>query len=345
LSAAAKAATVIVADVRHKQKKEKMKIALATILIINSVFLFGQELETDTAWIESESKSLFTEADELTSIVYYHLELDYLIENLDTITEKGKIKKEVYLEQKEDLLRRALFNYEQLTSEYPTSTLYHKALNNRGIIEFEFKMYERAKKSFLEILNSDVDDKEEVRVGYGLMAEPYANYRNRAAEMLYKIEFAQGNYEEAKKYLEESTNHKYHHWCGNAHEEKEFWLAYQRSKIESKLENYEEARKLMIPHLFSRRIMKDQELAQYCLDLLFQEKTKGELIDEFETGINNYYSRKIRPDSDYLDYFITFLGVELEVDIYMPENKKEEPKMIRDKIENQWIYYLIKSEK
>jgi tetratricopeptide (TPR) repeat protein len=269
-----------------------MKIAIATILMINSVFLFGQELETDTSWIESESKSLFTEADELTSIVYYHLELDYLIENLDTLTEKGKIKKEVYLEQKEDLLERALRNYEQLTSEYPTSSLYYKALNNREIIEFEFEMYD-----------------------------------------------------EAKKYLEESTKHKHHHWCGNAHEEKEFWLAYQRSKIESKLGNYEKARKLMIPHLFSRRIMKDQELAQYCLDLLLQAKTKEELIKEFEKGLSKYYTKKRRPDSKYLDYFISFLGEEIEVDIYTPDNKDEELKMIHEKVENQWIYYLIKSEK
>lgn len=322
-----------------------MKIAIATILIINSVFLFGQELEMDTAWIESESKMLFTEADELTSIVYYHLELDYLIENLDILTEKGKIKKEIYLEQKEDLLQRALRNYEQLISEYPTSSLYHKALNNRGIIEFEFKMYKKAKKSFLEILNSEVDDKEEVRVGYGLMAEPFANYRNRAAEMLYEIEFTQGNYEEAKRYLEESTKHKYHHWCGNAHEEKEFWLAYQSSKVESKLGNFEEARKLMIPHLFSRRIMKDQELARYCLGLLLQVKTKEELIKEFETGISKYYTKKRRPNSKYLDYFISFLGEEIEVDIYTPDNKDEELNRIREKVENQWIYYLIKSEK
>ena len=322
------------------------KSNISIILIFISInVLFSQELETDTAWIESESKALFTEADELTSIVYYHLELDYLIENLDTITEKGKIKKEVYLEQKDYLLKRALRNYEQLISEYPTSTLYYKALNNRGIIEFEFKMYERAKKSFLEILESKVNDKEEVRVGYGLMAEPYANYRNRAAEMLYEIEFIQKNYEEAKIYLEKSTKHEYHHWCGNAHEEKSFWLAYQRSKIESKLENFEEATKLMIPHLFSRRIMKDQELAKFCLDLLLQVKTKKELIDEFEVGINNYYSRKRRPDSDYLNYFIMFLGEEIEVDINMPENKDEESKIIREKVENQWIYYLIKSEK
>lgn len=326
-------------------KTEKIKISIIMVLLINSVFIFGQELEKDTAWIESESKALFSAADELTSIVYNHLELDYLIENLDTLTEKGKIKKEVYLEQKEDLLKRALNNYEQLTSNYPTSSLYHMALNNRGIIEYEFKMYENAKKSFIELLNSDVDDKEEVSVGYGLMAEPFANYRNRAAEMLYEIEFAQGNYIEAKRYLEESTKHKYHYWCGNANEEKEFWLAHQSSKIESKLGNFEDARRLMIPYIFNRQIRKDQELAQYWLELLLRVKTMEELIDEFEKGIRNYYTKKRRPDSDYIDYYIKFLGEELKVDIYTPENKDEEPKVIKDKVENQWIYYLIKSGK
>lgn len=74
-----------------------MKIAVTTILLINPLFLFGQGLETDTVRIEAESKALFTEADELTSIVYYHLELDYLIDNLDTLSEKNKIKREVYI--------------------------------------------------------------------------------------------------------------------------------------------------------------------------------------------------------------------------------------------------------
>ena len=321
-----------------------MKFVLTLILLINSIFLFAQELENDSIWIESESKLLFTEADRLTSIVYYDLELDYLIENIDTLTEKGLIKKEIYLEQKEYLLKRALSNYEELTTEYPLSSLYHKALNNRGTLEFEFKMYNRAKKSFLEILESDVNDKEDVRVGYGLMAEPYANYRIRASEMLYEIEFALGNYDAAKNHLNGSTKYQYHHWCGNAHEEKALWLNYQKSKIESKLENHKIAAKLITPYIFNRRIMKDPEFANYCLNQLLQIKTKKELISEFENGINNYYSRKIRPDSEYLHYFIKFLGEELEVDIRTQEEKEKEVNLIREEVENQWIYLLIKSD-
>ncbi len=321
-----------------------MKNAITIILILQSVSLFSQEMELDSAWIESDSKSLFKEAEELTNIVYYHLELDYLISIVDTSTIKGKARREIYLEQKEELLRKALSNYEELILEYPTSTLYYRALNNQGILQFELKFYYAAKKSFLEVLNSDVQDEEEVSVGHGLMAENFANYRRRASEMLYKIEFIQGNYLEAKKYLEESEKYPYYHWCGNAHEDKNFWLDYQRSKIAFKLENIEEARKIMIPHLFTRKIRTDTELREYLLELLYHDLTKETLIQEFEKAIDLYYTKKKKVDSNYFDYYIPFLGEALKVDIYRPKNKDEALNMIRRKVESQLIYILIKGE-
>jgi tetratricopeptide (TPR) repeat protein len=322
-----------------------MRSIITIVLLVKSIFLFSQELETDSAWIESEVKILYAEAEQITNVLYNYLELDYWLENLDTLSDANKVKIGIYKEQRDNLLTTALNYYEEITTKYVTSKLYHRALNNQGIIEFELKLYERAKKSFLEILNSNVDDKEEVQVGFGLMAEPYANYRNRAAEMLYEIEYSQGNYNEAKKYLEESTKHQYHHWCSNAFEEKEFWLAFQRSKIESKFENYVKATKMIIPHLFNRRIMKEEELREYTVNLLFHMKTKDELLQEFEIGINNFYKRRIEPESDYENYFIRFLGEEIEISIYGSSDKEDELKQIKEHVEFQWLYNHIKSKK
>ena len=319
-----------------------MKIIFTITLLLYSNLLFSQELDVDTSWIELEAETLYSEAEQITNVLYNYLELDYLIENIDTLSDKNKMRVWIYQEQREKLLTAALNCYNQITIDYVSSKLYHKALYNKGLMEFELKMYDKAKQSFLSVLNRGLKDEEDARID-PLIEEPYSNYRNHAAEMLYEIEFAQGNYNEAREYLEESTMHQYYHWCGNAYEEKEFWLSFQRSKIESKFGNYDEATKLIIPHLFNRRIIREEELREYTLKLLFQMKTKEELLKEFEIGINNFYTRRVGADSDYENYFIKFLDGELEIDIYTPENKEDEIKLVKEHIELQWIYNYIKS--
>ena len=91
--------------------------------------------------------------------------------------------------------------------------------------------------------------------------------------------------------------------------------------------------------------MRNQELSDYYMGVLLAKRTKEQLIEEFEISIKNFYKKKSNPDSKYFSYFIEFLDTELEVDIYTDETKKSEQELIREYVENQWIYYLIKSEK
>lgn len=312
-----------------------MKHLFTTILLMYIVVLYGQQIEPDTAWIESEAKTLLDEAEALTSVVYYHLELDYLIENLDTLSEKDKIRREIYQEQKEDLLGRALQKYRQIISDFPTSTVYFQALNNEAMVAFDLNRFEDARRSYLAILNSSVNEKVTV------LAQPFSNYQKNAAEMLYEIEFALGNYEQAKAYLDQSTIYEYHHFCGNAYEQKAFWQAVQYSKIESAREHYKEAASYIIPYLFERQLWREQELAQSFLDLLLRLRTRSDLLEAFDEAIKNFYTR--RSDSGWLSYYIPFMGEEIPIDIYEPENKDEELSLVRKYVENQWMYYVIQA--
>jgi len=123
----------------------------------------------------------------------------------------------------------------------------------------------------------------------------------------------------------------------------EFWFAYQRSKIEAKLGNYEEATKYIIPHLFNRKMI--SEFGTHCLNVMFKIKTKEQLFEELDSSINNFYSRKRRPNSNYFNYYIKFMGEELEVGIRTPENRDEEQQLIREEIENQMIYFYLEPRK
>jgi tetratricopeptide (TPR) repeat protein len=205
------------------------------------------------------------------------------------------------------------------------------------MVAFDLNRFEDARRSYLAILNSSVNE------NVTALAQPFSNYQKNAAEMLYEIEFAVGNYEQAKAYLDQSIEYVFQHFCGNAYEQKAFWQAVQYSKIESAREHYKEAASYIIPYLFERQLWREQELAQSFLDLLLRLRTRSDLVEAFGEAIKNFYTR--RSDSGWVSYYIPFLGGEIPIDIYEPDNKDEELSLVRKFVENQWMYYVIQAEK
>lgn len=131
----------------------------------------------------TKDELLFEKANAIQQALHTILDEDELA---DTST-KAKIRREYAQEIKENMLDKALDYYQELVDSFPKSPLVFRALNNKGLIEYELGDNHEARQTFLAILNSKANDRERGGAGEGLMMEPYANYKNTAAKMLAEI--------------------------------------------------------------------------------------------------------------------------------------------------------------
>lgn len=186
-----------------------MRNSFLIVLLTTSSIIFGQKKNPNRDLI------LFEKAIALQELVLAHPFSSEIDQDTVAITAEDKIRREYAIELKENILDKAINNYNELIRQFPQSTLVFRSLNNKGIAELENGYQGKAKETFLKIVNSKANDKEKGGAGSGIMGEPYANYKNRALKNLAKIEIANKNYSEALKYLEETKKFSYQHFCGN----------------------------------------------------------------------------------------------------------------------------------
>ena len=118
---------------------------------------------------------------------------EYELKKIDTTTVKGKVKYETLNNKKEDILDYALEQFEKVIEEYPNSKLYHKSLYNLAHINSLMDYEEDEIKYLKMILSSNANDKENSGRN-GLMANPYANFKNEASNRLTEIYIKKGDY-------------------------------------------------------------------------------------------------------------------------------------------------------
>jgi hypothetical protein len=292
---------------------------------------------------EADGFYLIREARGIRSTINYYLDLDYLIENTDTNSIEDKIKVQVYKEQNKLLLEQALQNYRSFAVQYPASELFHVAQLNKGLIEFDLSLYDSATKTFTEILESNLHDEAEIYTGYSSSKEQFSIHRRTAADKMYEIKFEQGDFHSAKMYLLISEKTAFSSFCGNAYDQREFWLTMQKSKIEYELSNYEKAASLIIPYIFDYAIPKDSELADYFVNVIIRaNENKQGIMTALDDSIHNYYQKTINPESGYKGYFIKFLGGEIRIDDRYSVDKSDELNSVTSIIENEYMYQYLK---
>lgn len=312
------------------------KLTILFILILFGPIAFGQDktIQKDVLLFE---KGLL-----LQQLVDEDLDLENIINSKDS----SRISKELATDIKETILDKALENYNELIDSFPKSKLLFRALNNKGFIELALDDRNEAKKTFLKIIESKADDKEKGGIGSGIMAEPYANFKNRASKILADIHIKDSNYAEAIKYLDLTKKYPYRHFCGNEYASDKIYMSTLYAKCYIGLNNKNEALKILLPNLLENGLANNSNLVELTHKILREQFSKDDLKTKYEQAFKNYQIEKIKnKDNEYENYFITFLDTKIKLSSWRLEYMKPEEKQKEiDRMYTQSKFYKLLNE-
>lgn len=295
------------------------QLTILFILVLLGQVAFGQENSTNREILLFEKGLL------LQQIVDEDLELNEIIYSEDNIKEKKELASDI----KETILEKALEYYQELIDSFPKSNLLFRTLNNKGFIELVLDEKGKAKETFLKILNSKADDTEMGGIGSGLMAEPYANYKNRALKVLADIYIKDSNYREAIKYLDLTKKYPYRHFCGNEYAADEIYMKELYAKCFIGLNNRNKALEQLLPYLLENGLANNSNLVALTYKTLLQQYSKDELKVKYEQAFKNYQYEVVKNKNDKNEsekYFIIFLDTKIELNSWRLEYLKPEEK-------------------
>ncbi len=318
-----------------------------SLLVLSSLLLAVQLFAQNTVTV-GKDELLFEKAYMLHSLVRYPLYLDDEIEDYrDSIPARAELAAEI----KETILDEAYEYYEELIDSFPRSKLKYRTLNNMGAIELALDYNEDALKTYKQILDSKADDKEDGGVGEGIMAEPYANYKNRAARVIASIYLEDSNYTEALKYLDLTQKYPYRHFCGNEYAANDIYMARQYARCYVGLGQYDSAISKLVPHLIENGLASNSSAVDILYKVLLKKYTKSELKKKLHDAFENYYTETIMDsdDEDKKYYYVMFLGHKLYIDMWGLYYLDTQPAdKVEDKIKNKYtslrLYRLLNGE-
>ncbi len=239
--------------------------------------------------------------------------IDTTLKYIDTTSTKGKIKHDILLTEKEDLLEIALEGFNKFIDSFPKSNLYPKALYNLAHIS-SLLQYDEDEISYLKkLLESNADDRDHSGRN-GLMANPYANYKHDASNRLTEIFIKKGDFKNALKYKKVSEKYPLQHFCGNAFAAEEIHNAQIYGEIYNGLGNSDKALHYLLPHVFGNGFASNDKLVQTTIDILKKNSDSKTLKSSLENAMNNFYSKKVNLNNDeWTNYYIHLFDTEIEV--------------------------------
>lgn len=310
---------------------------MRTFILLPLIFLgqlaFGQDRTI------KKDEQLFEKACLMQQLVHEDLGLDDVIK-ADSI----KAVQELATEIKETILYKAIDYYQKLIDSFPESKFLFRALNNKGFIELALKDSGDAKLTFLTILNSKADDKEPGGIGSGIMAEPYANYKNRAIKVLADISIQEGNFTEAIKYLDLTNKYPYRHFCGNEYAADEIYMTELYTKSYLGLKNKQKALEVLLPAILENGLADNSDLVTLAYKTLLEEYSKDELQTKYEEAFKHYKVEKVKTKKEaYNQYFINFLNMKIVLNSWQLEDLEpgNEQKVINEIYKNSPLYKLL----
>ncbi|MCL9804784.1 hypothetical protein NAT51_04585 [Flavobacterium amniphilum] len=316
-----------------------MKNIFITLGLLLTVTAFSQKKD------KNEDRILFERALALQEFADYDLRDRRNPDDTISLTTEERIEKDLTKEIREKILSKAIDGYEELIKDYPKSKLIFRALNNKGYAELQSDDTEKAKETFLKVLNSGANDKEKGGIGSGIMAEPYANYKNRACKILAEIEVENKNYQEALHYLDQTKKYPYRHFCGNEHAENDLYMTRMYSKCYLALNDYEKAYDVLLPNIIENGLASNHYIVELALDALVKKYTKDELKVQFENAFQNIITEKeTRNKDEYNYYYIRFLNRKILLnswDFYGGFASEEEMKKAANKILTESGFYKL----
>lgn len=261
--------------------------------------------------------------------------------------DKDSLREEFESDTKETILESALEYYQELIDSFPKSNLLFRALNNKGYIELDLDERKQAKKTFLKIINSQADDKEKGGVGSGIMGEPYANYKNRAAKALAGICITDSAYNEALGFLELTKKFPYRHFCGNEFAADEIYMATMYGKCYIGKKNYPAAYAALLPIIMPNGLAGNSQLVHLAYEALLVNYSKADLKKHFEKAVAECKIENGDPVQGISSsYSINFLGTKIQENlpyaVELTDNGAEKETAIRKALLGCEFYTLLK---
>lgn len=241
------------------------------------------------------------------------LSIDWELKRLDTLKQDEKVKYVILKNKKEEILELALDQFGKVIQDYPNSELYHKTLYNLAHISSLLE-YEEDEIKYLEmILNSNANDRENSGRS-GIMANPYANFKNEASNKLTEIYIKKGEFETALEYKKINDKYPLQHFCGNAFAADEIYNAKQYAKIYIGLGDNEKALGYLLPHIFNNGLASNSSLVELTINFLKNNYSQEKLRTDFENSTKNIYSKiEKKGDNEWNKYYIKYLDTEIEI--------------------------------
>lgn len=206
----------------------------------------------------------------------------------------------------------AIASFKYIVDNHPKNELYPRAFYNLGYIYYQEKQFENAKEIFKTILDSEFNEKE--ALGGDLMADPYTNYRHRAANQLQQIYYDTKDYDSSLYYLALSdTAYPYLHFCGNEYAANDVYMSLKYADVYEKLDDLTNAKKALLKSVFVD-LADNSKVIEELKRLFEKDKGKKGLIDELNKALENIYSKtETRNDEEYTWYYFKFQGTEIAV--------------------------------
>lgn len=275
-----------------------MKQILAIILFFSFYQGIGQAKKI------GPDELLFEQAYLIQNFIQEELALDYYLYSSSV----DKSAKELAVDIRDKMLIKAIDLYQELIKEYPKSKWTFRALNNIGFAELALQNKDKAKLYFEQVLKSNANDKEKGGAGSGIMGEPYANYKNRAARELAKIYIEEQNFDKALEYLALTKQYTYQHFCGNAYAEEKITMRLLYAKCYVGLNQTDKAIQILVPNLLENGLADNTKVVNFIFDLLSSRYKIEELKNEYKQSFRNVKTRLqgVKGEEYEVDY-ITFL--------------------------------------
>lgn len=294
-----------------------MKQILAIILFFSFYQGIGQAKKI------GPDELLFEQAYLIQNFIQEELALDYYLYSSSV----DKSAKELAVDIRDKMLIKAIDLYQELIKEYPKSKWTFRALNNIGFAELALQNKDKAKLYFEQVLKSNANDKEKGGAGSGIMGEPYANYKNRAARELAKIYIEEQNFDKALEYLALTKQYTYQHFCGNAYAEEKITMRLLYAKCYVGLNQTDKAIQILVPNLLENGLADNTKVVNFIFDLLSSRYKIEELKNEYKQSFRNVKTRLqgVKGEEYEVDY-ITFFTIDIVLDSWILASVEGEEK-------------------
>lgn len=266
-----------------------------------------------------EAVKLFDKGNVLLDLYFYDLEIEQELKEVDTTIPENQKTYQYLLQLKEDILNKSLGYFEEVIENFPDSDLKFRAINNAAYIENLLGYNEEAISYYKMILESEADDLEPGGIGEGIMAEPYAMYKNRACKSLAEIYIQEKNFVYALKYLNLTKKYPYRHFCGNEYAADDIYMSTLYTKCYIGLNDIDKALAESLPQIYNNRLAGNFELVSLVINILKDnfdfEAVKNEYLNSIaaenikykkKNGYNLYYVNFLNYTIPYNDYNFSF---------------------------------------